>query len=67
MHDQTIRGSLGGNTLPKRDIPKFIDLEKKRKINLNKIIFKVIKLKDINKGIKMFKRLKTTGRILIKF
>ena len=67
MHDQTIRGSLGGNAFPKRDIPKFIDLDKKGKINLNKIIFKVLKFKEINKGIKMFKSFKTTGRILIKF
>ena len=67
MHDQTIKGSLGGNTFPKKDIPKFIDLDKKGKINLNKVIFKTIKFNEINKGLKMFKSLKTTGRILIKF
>ena len=67
MHDQTIKGSLGGNTFPKKDIPKFIDLDKKGKINLNKVIFKTIKFNEINKGLKMFKSSKTTGRILIKF
>ena len=67
MHDQTIKGSLGGNTFPKKDIPKFINLEKTGKINLNKIIYKTINFNEINKGIKMFKSLKTTGRILVKF
>ena len=67
MHNQTIKGSLGGNTFPKKDIPKFIDLDKKGKINLNKVIFKTIKFNEINKGFKMFKSSKTTGRILIKF
>ena len=46
---------------------KFIDLDKKGKINLNKVIFKTIKFNEINKGFKMFKSSKTTGRILIKF
>jgi Zn-dependent alcohol dehydrogenase len=67
MHDQTIKGSLGGNTFPEKDIPKFINLEKAGKINLNKIIYKTINFNEINKGIKMFKSLKTTGRILVKF
>ena len=67
MHDQTIKGCLGGNTFPERDIPKFINLEKKGKINLNKIIYKTIKFGEINRGLKMFQSLKTTGRILIKF
>ena len=67
MHDQTIKGCLGGNTFPERDIPKFINLEKKGKINLNKIIYKTIKFEEINRGLKMFQSLKTTGRILIKF
>ena len=58
---------MGGNTFPKKDIPKFINLEKTGKINLNKIIYKTINFNEINKGIKMFKSLKTTGRILVKF
>ena len=41
--------------------------EKKSKIDLNNIIFKIIKFKEINKGLKMFKSNQTTGRILIKF
>ena len=67
MHNQTIKGCLGGNSYPQKDIPRFIKLDKKKLINLNQMIYKTIKLKDINKGIKMFKKNKTTGRILIKF
>lgn len=67
MHDQTIKGCLGGNTFPQSDIPKFINFEKKSKIDLNNIIFKIIKFQEINKGLKMFKSNQTTGRILIKF
>jgi len=67
MHDQMMEGSLGGGTSPDKDIPKFIKLDKQKKINLNSIISKVIKFKDINKGIKLFKSHNSTGRILIKF
>ena len=67
MHNQTIKGCLGGNSYPQRDIPKFIKLEKKKIINLNQIIYKTIKLNELNSGIKMFKNPRTTGRILIKF
>lgn len=67
MQNQTIKGCEGGNAYPQKDIPRFIDLDKKKLIDLNQMIYKTIKLKEINKGIKMFKNQKTTGRILIKF
>ena len=67
MHNQTIKGCLGGNAYPQRDIPRFINLDRKKLINLNQIIYKTIKFKELNKGIEMFKNPKTTGRILIKF
>tara|TARA_B100000029_G_C17556114_1_gene951719 strand:- start:615 stop:1649 length:1035 start_codon:yes stop_codon:yes gene_type:complete len=67
MHDQTLKGSLGGNARPQIDIPKFINLDKRKKIKINKIIHKTINFKDINKGISMFQSQKNTGRILIKF
>tara|TARA_B100000963_G_scaffold56560_1_gene44626 strand:- start:1906 stop:2940 length:1035 start_codon:yes stop_codon:yes gene_type:complete len=67
MHDQMIKGSLGGGATPDKDIPKFIKLDMKKKINLNTIIAKVIKFEDINKGIELFKSKNFTGRILIKF
>ena len=67
MHDQTIKGCLGGNANPQKDIPKFINLDEKKLINLNQTISKTIKLEEINKGIQMFKNKITTGRILIKF
>lgn len=67
MHDQSIQGSLGGGAYPDKDIPKFIKLDKDKKINLQSIISKVFKFKDINKAIALFKSANTTGRILIKF
>ena len=30
MHDQTLKGSLGGNARPQIDIPKFINLDKRK-------------------------------------
>ena len=66
MHNQSIEGCLGGNSKPFRDIPKFIKLDKNKLINLEKIIYKVINFKNINKGIKMFQG-KSTGRIIVKF
>ena len=66
MHNQSIQGCLGGNSKPFRDIPKFIKLDKNKLINLEKIIYKVINFKNINKGIKMFQG-KSTGRIIVKF
>ena len=41
MHDQMIKGSLGGGATPDKDIPKFIKLDMKKKINLNTIIAKL--------------------------
>ena len=67
MHNQTIKGCLGGDVNPQTDIPKFINLDRKKKVNLNQIIHKIIKFKEINKGIDMFKNQKVTGRILLKF
>ena len=67
MHNQTIKGCLGGNAFPERDINKFIKLEKNKIINLNKIIYKTFKFNEINKAIKIFRSTSTTGRVLIKF
>ena len=67
MHDQTIQGSLGGGAYPDRDIKKFITLDKKKKINLNQIIFKTLNFNKINNGIQIFRNMYNSGRILIKF
>ncbi len=67
MHDQVIQGSLGGGANPDRDINKFIELDKKKKINLGKIIFKTLNFKKINKGIQIFKNMHNSGRVLIRF
>ena len=67
MHDQIIQGSLGGGANPDKDINKFIELDKKRKINLNKIIIKTLNFSEINKGIHIFKNMNNSGRLLLKF
>jgi len=67
MHNLTVKGCLGGNSFPQRDIPRFISLDRKKRINLSQIIYKTFQFHELNKAIQMFKSSKTTGRILIKF
>ena len=55
FNDQVIQGSLEIGALPDRDIPKFIKLDINNKINLASLIFKVYKLEEINKAIRLFK------------
>ena len=57
---------LRSESKPYRDIPKFIKLDKKKIINLEKVI-QVINFKNINMGIKMFQSNYSTGRIIVKF
>jgi S-(hydroxymethyl)glutathione dehydrogenase / alcohol dehydrogenase len=46
-----LQGSSGGGCFPDRDIPKYLQLYERGFINARDLISKVIKLKDINKGI----------------
>ena len=60
-------GCHGGTDNPQIDIPNYIQLILKKKIRVNDLIEKVIKLKDINKYISKIKNNQTSKKILIKF
>ena len=67
MHCSNITGSLGGKTFPDKDIPYVLDLEKKKKINVSRLINKIYKFKQINLAIERVRKQKSFGRVLIKF
>jgi len=56
MHrGKNIRGSWGGGSVPDKDIPKLVDLYKKHKLPLEKIISRRYKLEEINKAMEDLK------------
>lgn len=57
--------SHGGNSIPDKDIPRYIRLMKRKKLNINKLITHEFSLSNINKAIKLFRSGKA-GRIIIK-
>lgn len=57
--------SHGGDTIPHKDIPRYIRLFKNKKLKLDKLITHEFKLSEINKAIKLFRSGKA-GRIVIK-
>ncbi len=48
--ERKIKGSAYGSSVPKRDIPKFIDLYLKGELKLDQMITKRIRLKDVNQA-----------------
>ena len=60
-------GSEGGATVPDRDIPKYIDLIKSKKLEYVELISSVDRLEDINDVISRIKDGRQTGRALIRF
>ena len=66
MHKRNLSGSLGGGTLPDRDIPAYMRLNDSAKINVEKLITKVLPFEDINEGIEVMRR-QNPGRVIIEF
>ena len=64
--DKILKGSFGGNTKPEIDIPNYIKLILKKRINLKPLITHEFPLKKINDALKLF-RTGNAGRIIIKF
>ena len=60
-----LKGSHGGSAVPDIEIPRYINLIKKKKMSLKNIITNQFKLDEINSAIKMLRAGKT-GRIIIK-
>jgi S-(hydroxymethyl)glutathione dehydrogenase/alcohol dehydrogenase len=66
MHKRNLRGSLGGGTFPDRDIPAYMELNDSAKINVDKLITKVLPFEKINEGIELMQG-QNPGRVVIKF
>jgi len=63
--DKTLAVSHGGNSVPNKDIPRYIRLVKHKKISLEKLITHEFNLSEINKAIDLFQSGKA-GRIILK-
>ncbi|MGZ9472629.1 alcohol dehydrogenase, partial [Staphylococcus epidermidis] len=63
--ERTIKGSYVGSCVPDRDIPRFVNLYKQGRLNIDSLISEVITLDEINEG---FDRLSNgeVGRIIMK-
>lgn len=59
--------SEGGKTNPDTDIKNYLKIIQNNKIDIEKIITKRIKIKDINSAIDEIKNHKITGKVLINF
>ncbi len=64
--DKVLKGSFGGNTKPEIDIPNYINLITKKKLDLKSLITNEFPLYKINDALKLFRTGKA-GRIIIKF
>ena len=63
--DKKLEVSHGGDSVPDKDIPRYIRLIQKKKVNIKRLITHEFTLKEINKAIKLFRSGKA-GRIIIK-
>ncbi|WP_067724495.1 alcohol dehydrogenase catalytic domain-containing protein [Oceanobacillus damuensis] len=50
FEEKEIKGSYLGSCIPKRDIPRFLELYSKGKLPIDKLLSKTILLEDINSG-----------------
>ena len=63
--NKILRASHGGDSIPDKDIPRYIKLVENKKINFEKLITHEFDLTNINKAIDLFRSGKA-GRIIIK-
>ena len=62
---KTIKDSLGGSTIPDRDIPRYINLWRNRRLAAEQLITHSIPLEEINSGIDKVRKGEVTGRCVI--
>ena len=62
-----ISGSHGGESIPNKDIPRYVRHIQKNNLDLDAIITKRFDLKNINEAIQSMQDGETAGRVLIKF
>ncbi len=63
--DKTLSASHGGNSIPDKDIPRYIKLIKNKKMTLENFITHEFTLSEINKALDLFRSGKA-GRIILK-
>ena len=63
--NKILKASHGGNSIPDKDIPRYIKLVENKKISLEKLITHEFELSEINKAIDLFRSGKA-GRIILK-
>jgi len=63
---KTVKGSHGGDCCPEKDIPRYLNLYKHGKVQLNTLISEVFDLHQINDAIKKMRSGEISGRCLIK-
>lgn len=63
--ERTLKGSYVGSCVPKRDIPKFINLLKQGRLPVDKLMSDMIELDQINEGFDMLAK-GESSRIIIK-
>ncbi|MCX6007151.1 MAG: zinc-binding dehydrogenase, partial [Chloroflexi bacterium] len=66
MHERTLRGSLGGDSFPDRDIPAYLALHREGHLRLDRLVSRVEPFDNINKLIEEMQG-ETPGRCVIKF
>ncbi|MFC1646111.1 zinc-binding dehydrogenase [Candidatus Omnitrophota bacterium] len=66
MHKRNIRGTLGGDSFPDRDIPAYFTLHKNEHLHLDKLVSFLGTFTKINEAIDMM-RSEAPGRCAIKF
>ncbi len=62
--DKVLKASHGGSSIPNKDIPRYIKLVEKKKVNFKKLITHEFSLSKINNAIKLFRSGKA-GKIII--
>ncbi len=63
--NKSLKVSHGGNSIPDKDIPRYIKLIQNKKMNLDSLITHEFELSDINEALNLFRSGKA-GRIIIK-
>ena len=62
---KTITGSHGGESIPEKDIPRYLNLISQGIANVDNIVSSRYNLKEVNKAIESMKKGENSGRIII--
>ena len=62
-----ITGSQGGESLPQDDIPRYLRLQERGKLQLEQLVSSHFGLEEINDAIRAMRDGATAGRVMIRF